>query len=297
MRPMLAALLFVLPLLNGCLYHTRKLQTPHAPVAVLSADAVQLAASVNQSFHAVHSMSATVDMQVSVGGTHKGEITHYTSFRGFVLLRKPTMLRVLGLLPVVRTPAFDLVSDGSTFKLLIPSQNKAVTGSNKLTTKSSNPLLNLRPGVFLDSMLIPEIEPDDEVFLTTDSNVSQDPKSKQWFEERDYVLSIVRAKTGAKGANSFRQLIPERVIRFNRENLQPIEQDIYDRDGNIETQTLYGPLQPFGTEKFPGTLTIKRPLDEYEIVMTVQKLALNQPLADDQFDLKIPEGTTIQKLD
>jgi outer membrane lipoprotein-sorting protein len=31
-------------------------------------------------------------------------------------------------------------------------------------------------------------------------------------------------------------------------------------------------------------------------VITFQKVTVNQPLPDDQFQLKIPEGTKIQKL-
>jgi hypothetical protein len=99
------------------------------------------------------------------------------------------------------------------------------------------------------------------------------------------------------GTDAIRELIPKRVIRFNRENLQPVEQDSYDSDGNIETQTVYGPLQTFGENKFPGIVTIKRPLDEYQIVLTIQKLVLNQPLAHDQFELKIPDGVQIKTVD
>lgn len=289
--------LFCLPLLTGCLYHTRKLQTPKAPTVVMTATAEQLAGRIKESYESIHSLSATVDLQASVGGARKGSVTDYTSFRGFILVRKPEMLRVLGLLPVVRTTAFDLVSDSTDFKLLIPSKNEAIEGKNTVTTKAENPLMNLRPGLFLDSMLIREIAPDDEVILTTDNNVSQDPKTKQWFEERDYLLSIVRAKAGPQGANTIRELVPRRVIRFNRENLQPTEQDIYDQNGAIETQTLYGPLQRFGDVMFSGVVTIKRPLEEYQIVMTIQKLVLNQTLADDQFELKIPDDVQIKKLD
>jgi outer membrane lipoprotein-sorting protein len=295
--PLCCLALCCLPFMTGCLYHTRKLQTPKAPSVVMNADAAQLAESVNRAYEAVRSLSATVDLQASVGGARKGAITDYTSFRGYVLLRKPEMLRVLGLLPVVRTKAFDLVSDGTNFKLLIPSQNKVIQGLNSVTTKSPNALMNLRPNLFFDSMLVREIAPDDQVILTTDSTVSQDAKTKKWTEERDYLLSIVRAKEPAKGPNPVRELIPERVIRFNRFNLQPIEQDIYDKDGNIETQTLYGPLQTFGEVKFPGTVTIKRPLEEYQIVLTIQKLVLNQPLADNQFELAIPDGVAVKKVD
>jgi outer membrane lipoprotein-sorting protein len=292
-RPLLLLPLF---LLTGCLYHTRKLQTPQAPTVVMNAEAVQLATRLKDAYDAIHSLSATVDLQASVGGALKGKVTDYTSFRGFILMRKPEMLRVLGLLPVVRTTAFDLVSDGTDFKLLIPSQNKAIEGNGSVTTKSDNPLMNLRPSLFFDAIMIRPIIPEDEVILTTDDNVAQDPKTKKWFEERDYLLSIVRAKDSSNPKDGIRELIPKRVIRFNRENLQPIEQDIYDQNGTIETQTLYGPLQKFGGAMFPGVVTIKRPLEEYQIVLTLQKLVLNQPLADDQFELKIPDGVQVKTL-
>ena len=158
--------------------------------------------------------------------------------------------------------------------------------------------MNLRPNLFFDSMLMPQIKPDDQVILTTDNVVNQDPKTKKFFEERYYLLWIVRSGGPGKESTPFRELIPERVIRFDRENLQPIEQDIYDEQGkHIETITLYGPLQTFGKERFPGTVTIKRPLEEYQMVLTVQKLVLNQSLADDQFELEIPEGVQIKKMD
>jgi len=296
-RLLLCPPLLCLPLLTGCLYHTRKLQAVKAPSAVMDADARQLAAILSRNYATIQTLSATVDLQASVGGTHKGTETDYTSFRGFILLRKPEMLRVIGLLPIVRTQAFDLVSDGNTFKLYIPSKTEAIEGGNSLTTKSPNHLLNLRPGMFFDSMLIRPVAPEDEVILTTDENLSQDPKTKKWIEERYYLLSIVRAKGTTAATSAIRELIPRRVIRFSREDLRPIEQAVYDAEGNIETITQYGAPQSFGTEKFPGTITIKRPLEEYQIVMTIQKLVLNQTLKDDQFQLDIPEGVKIQKLD
>ena len=284
--------------MTGCLYHTHKLQTVVPSGAVMNADATKLASILSQTYSTVQTLKATVDLQASVGGTQKGSVTDYTSFRGFIILRKPEMLRVIGLLPVVRTQAFDLVSDGTTFKLYIPSKTEVVEGKNSVTTRSPNPLLNLRPGMFFDSMLIRPVAPEDEVSLTTDENVRQDPKTKKWVEDRYYLLSIVRAKSEPTGTSAFRELVPRRVIRFSREDLRPIEQEVYDAQGNIETITQYGALQGFGTERFPGTITIKRPQEEYQIAMTIERLSLNQTLADDQFQLlDIPEGVKIQKLD
>ena len=92
------------------------------------------------------------------------------------------------------------------------------------------------------------------------------------------------------------ELIPERVIHFNRVDLRPYGEDIYDAKGAIQTQAIYGPDQTFGTVKFPGTITIRRPLEQYQIVITIQKLVTNLKLTDDQFELKTPTAPTMQEL-
>jgi hypothetical protein len=279
-----------LPVLTGCLSHTRKLQQPKMPSVVQTADVQQLVNSINKQYEGVQSLTATVDFQASVGGEQKGKVTDYTSFRGYILLRKPEMLRVLGLVPVLHTPAFDMASDGSTFKLLIPPKNKAIVGSNAVNKKSPNALENLRPNVFVDSLLIRSIQSDELLSLTTETKTVPDPKQKQLLLQPDYDLNVFR-----QNANS-NVLIPVRVIRISRVDLLPYEEDIYDADGNIQTQAVYGPYQSFGGFRFPGTITIKRPLDEYQIIITFQKVTTNQPLADNQFQLKIPDGTRIQTM-
>jgi outer membrane lipoprotein-sorting protein len=52
-----------------------------------------------------------------------------------------------------------------------------------------------------------------------------------------------------------------------------------------------------GQQKFPGTVTIKRPLEELQILVTIQKLTVNLDISDDKFELKTPESATIQKMD
>ncbi len=59
---------------------------------------------------------------------------------------------------------FDMASDGKNFTLVIPSKNKAVKGSNSVKKKSANQLENLRPGFFLDAMVVRGLEPDDLLF-------------------------------------------------------------------------------------------------------------------------------------
>lgn len=280
----------VLPFLNGCLVRTRTLKQVKMPAVTMTATADDLVTSINQRCQTIQSLSATVEFQATVGGPKRGKEKTYTSFNGYILLRKPESLRVIGLVPVLHTRAFDMASNGNTFKLWFPHDNKVFEGPNTVTKESSNALENLRPNVFSDSLLIKCIGLDDLVTLTSDTDTKLDPKTRQMVMEADYDLSILRREGDG------RQLIPERVIHFNRANLRPYSEDIYDANGAIQTQAVYGADQTFGTVKFPGTITIKRPLEEYQIVITFTKIVTNLKLTDDQFELKTPPGAIVEEL-
>ncbi len=257
---------------------------------VMSADVQQLVSTINKQYDTIQSLNAMVTFQASVGGEEKGKITDYTSVRGYILLRKPEMLRVLGLLPILNTRAFDLASDGSTFKLLIPHENKAVVGPNTVGKPSTKALENMRPYIFFDSLLIHGIGTDELLSLTADTKTVIDPKQKQLLLQPEYAVSVFR-KTAESNV-----LVPERVIHVSRVDLLPSGEDIYDKDGNIQTQAVYGPYQSFGDFRYPGSITIKRPLEEWQVVITFEKVTVNQTLKDNQFQLDIPSGTQIQNL-
>jgi outer membrane lipoprotein-sorting protein len=285
-----ALLLLLLPFVNGCLVRTRTLKQVRMPATTMTATADDLVKSINDRCQAIQSLSATVEFQATEGGPRKGKERTYTSFNGYILLRKPESLRVIGLVPVLHTRAFDMASDGTTFKLWIPHDNKVIEGANAITHESANTLENFRPNVFSDSLLIKCIDPGDLLALTTDTDTKLDPDTRQMVLEADYDLSVLRRKGDSQ------ELIPERVIHFDRLNLRPYSEDIYDAKGAIQTQTIYGPDQTFGAVKFPGTITIRRPLEEYQIVITFQKLVTNLKLTDDQFQLKTPATATVQQL-
>lgn len=286
----LLVLTLVLPALNGCLVHTRHVPRAQIPKNVLSAAPGQLVDIINRQYDAINSLSATVTFTATEGGSLNGREKTYTSFSGYILLRKPEALRVIGFLPVVHTRAFDMASNGDTFKLWIPPKNKVIEGTNEVTTESPNAFENMRPSIFVDSLLIREIGPTDRLMMTVDTDTAVDAKTKKLEIRPEYQLTIAKPQ-----ANSNVEL-PERVIEFSRTDLRPIEEDIYDKNGQIQTEAVYGALQTFGTQRFPGTITIKRPLEQYQILITFQKLKMNLPLSDQQFELKIPEGTPVQRL-
>ncbi len=289
-------LALTLPVMTGCLSHTRSLQQPKLAGVVRNAEANQLVEALNQRYEQVNSLSATVTFTASVGGAHKGQQTDYTSIQGYIRLRKPQMLRVLGYLPVVRLRAFDLASDGKSFTLLVPPKRTVIKGSTDVGTRAANPLENLRPAVFSDSILIRSISADSIVSMTNSSQTTMQPKPKQLIETPQYDLTVSKPDTTSAPAGLPQLSTPLRVIHFSRITLLPTGQDIYNAEGDLETQVTYGPYQDFHGTQFPGTITINRLLDEYRITLTVQKLTENQPLTDDQFLLEVPEGYKVQKM-
>jgi len=290
-RGAFALLVFPLALLPGCLFTSRKLPIPKAPEIVKTVTPDDLVAQLNDRWEKLQSLNATVEIQASVLKSREGMARDYTSIRGLILMRKPEMLRVYGRVPVIGTRMFDMTSDGKSFTLFIPSKSKAVKGANALKKKSDNQIENMRPGFFFDAMVVRGVGPDDLYGVVSDSETVEDEARKHLYSIPEYILSISRSKVKSQ------QLIPVRVVVFHRDDMLPYEQDLYDSEGNLETQVIYSDYKNFDSVMYPSTITIKRPLEEYQLVMTVQSVQQNMTLTDDQFEIKIPEGTQIQNLE
>jgi hypothetical protein len=152
--------LAVLPL-AGCLFRSRPVPRQILNAPLKTATQAELIDYINTQAAKIHSMEATVDIDTSVGGAKKGKITDYQEIRGYVLARKPAMLRMIGLMPLVRTRAFDMVSDGKQFKLWIPPKNRFIEGRNDVETPNpKQPLENLRPQHIYDALLLREVDTD-----------------------------------------------------------------------------------------------------------------------------------------
>jgi len=291
--PAILLLAAAIPMLSGCagLFITkRRLPLPLLPTIVQSATPEDLAARLNSQWDKFQSLTATVDIRASHLKSKEGTATDYPSFRGNLLLRKPEMLRILGKAPVVQTTMFDLASDGTNFTLIVPPKSKAYKGLNANKGTSPNWYENLRPGFLFDAMVVRGIR-QDELFSSIADNLTEESADhKRLILHPEYLLNIVRRKPGTQA------LFPVRVIHFHREDLLPYEQDLYDDEGTLETQVLYGPYQDFEGVKYPSIITLRRPEEEYQLVMTIERVTANPTLTDDQFQIKIPPGSVIQTL-
>ena len=289
-----AAALALPLLLAGCslIPTTRHLPLPKPASGVKSATPQELVNELNQRWDALNTLTATVEIQATESKTAEGVVTQETfpSCRANILMRKPEMLRVYGRVPVVGTEMFDMASDGNRFTLVIPPKNLAIEGTNSIAEKDPNhPLYNLRPDFFLDAIAVRGLEANDEFMVVNDTETIEDAAKKHLYIEPEYVLSVMRPKAG-------NEKLPVRVITFHRDDMMPSDQDIYDSEGNLDTQVTYSNYAVFTAGNYPSRVVVKRPKEGIQLVLTVDDVKENIEFSDSQFRVKIPEGTTIRQL-
>jgi outer membrane lipoprotein-sorting protein len=284
----MALALAVLPS-TGCLFRTRPVEETYSRTPLKESSQSALIDIINQQAQKIQSLQATVDIDTSAGGARKGHVTDYKEIRGYVLARKPAMLHMIGLLPIVRTTAFDMVSDGQEFKLWIPPKNRFVIGSNAVQTHNTDqPMENIRPQDIYDALLIRSIDPSEIAVLENGYEILHDAKGHRVLQA-DYELIVIRKKSDNQG-------ILARKIVFSRTDLQPHRQYIYDEEGNLVTDARYANYKDYDGISFASRIEIFRPQEEYDITLNMLKLEINKPLRDDQFALAQPPGAEVVRL-
>jgi hypothetical protein len=276
---------------TGCLFRTRPVEETYSKAPLKEASQSALIDSLNQQAEKIRSLQATVDIDTSAGGVKKGHVTDYKEIRGYVLARKPAMLHMIGLLPIVRTTAFDMVSNGQEFKLWIPPRNRFVVGRNDVQTENADqPMESIRPQDIYDALLIRPIDPEHEIAVLENSEeILHDSKGHRVLQD-DYELIVIRKKDGNEGVLS-------RKIVFSRADLRPHRQYIYDEQAKLVTDARYANYKDYDGVSFPSRIEIFRPQEEYDITLNMLKLEMNKPLRDDQFALEQPPGAEVVHLD
>ena len=274
--------------LAGCLFRTRPIERQLSNAPLKSSTQQELIDYVNAQAGRVQTLQATVDLDASAGDPKSGRITDYKEIRAYILARKPGVLRLKGLMPVVRNTAFDMVTNGTDFKLWIPPRNKFVTGpDNETSFQPDKRMENMRPQYIYDALLLQQIAGDDIAVLENGYETVLDSK-KHRVDQPDYEVAVIHR--GTQGWYLSRR------IEFSRSDLLPHRQRIYDQQGNVVTDARYQDYKDFNGISFPTTIGIERPRENYNVQLNILKLEVNLPLTDDQFTLDQPAGAEVVRL-
>ena len=266
----------------GCAVQRREKLPPAILAPVLQkATLEELLAKVRQQQKDIQTLNATVELQPSVTSMGKGEIVHYRDVRAFLLICRPVSLRMIGQSPVVRSTAFDMASDGETFRLYIPSKNRFIMGTSQGGKRSESALENMRPQHLLNALLWepPEAGKEEAVLET-----AQEGKKAY------YVVHILR-RTGEGN------LALARKMWFERQALTLERLQIFEDSGEAVTEVQYSNYGDFSGISYPRQIVLDRPQDHYGMILTISKIEFNQPLDDDKFLLEQPPGTELIDLE
>lgn len=262
----------------GILWSRRRVpKLPNLPMR--SATTEQLKGILNQYAEAIHTLNAKVLLVASTGGAHTGSVTNYHEIQGYLLVRKPGDVRLIGQFSIFGT-VFEMATNGTDFELSIPPRGEFFTGQNDFVPPAvHNPLERLRPPIILQSLLINPIEPGQQVVAMNDNADTQ----------AEYTLLVLQPD-GAGVEHLVRKVI------FSRYDLLPRQAMFYRPDGTVATRAEYGEFLEYGGVSFPSQVLIERPDEEYSIRLLIETAKFNEPLPDSDFVLKQPAGSRLVPL-
>jgi hypothetical protein len=279
----------VMAFASGCLgSHTTVVKPAEVPAPPKNATKQDLVAQYDLQAEAIQSLNAAVKMTLTAGSAYTGVIKQYHEVEGFILAQRPASIRVIGQAPVVGTNIFDMESDGETFAIFIPSQNKFITGPANLERPSAKPVENLRPQ-HLTSAIFWEPIPSQALVLFEEENEGT---------ARYYVLTVVpppATSTGADGTASPDWEIARRIW-FDRADMSVTRIETYDSGGKLGSDIKYGAWDSFGTVRYPRRISLARPGNDYQLQIEVRRLTANEPVAADRFAMQQPSGTELVRV-
>ncbi|MGA7851890.1 MAG: hypothetical protein WCA15_01110 [Candidatus Acidiferrales bacterium] len=252
-----------------------------------TASKAQLIELYDKHAQAIQSLNAGVNMKLTAGSAYSGVIEQYHEVNGFILAARPASIRVIGQAPVIGKNIFDMVSDGKTFSIYVPSKNQFLVGPANLERHAAKPIENLRPQHLLDALFWPPIADDAPVLLEEASEGNA----------QYYVLTVIArtpepAATSSADSGSMDWEIT-RKIWFSRADLRVTRIENFAPGGKIASDVSYGNWQASGALTYPWEIAISRPEDDYQLQIAIKKLTLNEPVAPDRFALPQPPGTKL----
>ncbi len=296
----MAQLVLLTVVLAGCAATQKHAVARTGIRPTLDAGQTELLDAYNRQADAIRTVNASVLMSPTAGLAYSGVIHQYHQVSGFVLAARPEMIRVIGQAPVVGTNIFDMVSDGQMFRIFIPSKNQFLVGPTQFERAAKNPIENLRPQHLLDALFWIAIGREQPTVL---EQMDIPPA-------RYYVLTVLRGSSPSFDI--------ARKIWFDRFDLRVSRLQIYGPEGRLDSDISYADWQdvapanaPANTENaappntsgeglrasppltFPRTIRVTRPQQDYQLVLTITKIAVNGEIPADGFKLPQPAGTEL----
>lgn len=276
LRIIIALLLFIQA---GCISRKRVVPTEQRPLPARTVSRDDLLSGLEEKSKQVRTLQATVALDASGGALTTGVLTEYRQTKGYILVDRPSHIRIKAQAPLALATVFDMVSDGNQYRVSIPIKNKFIIGNANSRGTEKNPILNLRPQHIVNALFV-DVMP----YLSNEqvrSTLEEAAEGRRSY----YVFTFINVAERAA------QIIEK--LWIDRTDLQVTRKQIFGKDGKVDTDVQYSGYQRQGDVAFPSVILIQRPNDDYSLKITFQKTSVNEKLTDDAFILERPQGAEL----
>ncbi len=261
---------------------TVKVEVPPGILKARTASFQELVSLINDDFGKIQSLSSTtLRATLRSGKIESGKLQEYRSAPGYVLLKRPDMIRLSIQNPLTKTSVADLASVGDDFSLWLPRDNRFFIGKNSLKDlevegEEAAPTFTARPLHIFQALLPPGL-----VLGQPGFHVAMEEEQSQ--TARYYVMSLYKDDGDSR-------LLPVRKYWVDRAELAVVRQQTYEADGEIASIIRYSNLTRTDGTVLPLSVLIERPIDGYSLDMEFKSWRLNPQLPEDAFVLAPPPG-------
>jgi outer membrane lipoprotein-sorting protein len=234
----------------------------------------------------IESLRSRIHISLTSGKEETGIIEISRKGSAVIALKRPDLLLLDILRPVLPGTVFELVSQGDEFKAWDSRNNKIYTGKNSAKVLVPANQRNgeefrfpERPPHIFDAVLPKSVD-----LGSPGVRVSLEAQPGQ--EKRYYIL-VYSMDDGAHRSRILRKIWIERT------GLTIARQQVYGEEGKIVSDTQYSQLTQIEGFSFPLTIDMNRPQDGYSLKLEFEDPRINPDMNSDLFTINRPGAENV----
>jgi len=270
----------VLVVQSGCIKKTTRLSPDQVLLPAKTATRAELFENLRASSDRIKTLKGSVSLDLTKGGPKSGVLDEYRQTKGYVVVERPSHIRIQVQMPLVLTTVAVMVSDGVQYKVSIPVKNQFAVRDIDAPVDPKSTFSSLRPQIFLDGLFV-DINP----YLDNPNIKAPLFEESQVGVRSFYVFSFFDASAAEP------QLVEK--IWIDRQDLRVAKKQVFGKDGRLETDVDYQEYREEGGVAVPNVISIHRPIEDFSVRMTFTDRTINESLEAKVFELPLPEGANL----
>jgi len=274
-------------LLTGCVKKTVQIAPDQRSLPVkLTMSRAEILQELKERSKAIQTLSSTVTLALSGGEVKSGGAsrTELHPVDGIILARLPNDIQIVGRTPLVGTRLFEMVSDGSRYRLSITAPTKkgqwAEGSVNSSVAENESALVKL-PSDILRGLFI-------SILPYVDNPDVHSVLEEAVLQQRPYYILAFNSVDKVAGED---HLTEKFWIDRSTTDFEVARKTIFEQDGKVQTDARFLKYQPMGPVSFPTEIQMDFPLVDCSVKITFDqaKVKLNSELSTEAFHLERPE--------